>query len=340
MKSFRLLLAALLLPLLLSVGMAQAPAKVFNRGLNKQTAAQKQLRAEKKHWSYKDAPDYPASWSIISPANSMFLNDQDGDCVLAGECVNINAHWYKVTGQPVIISDAEVQAWGQSHDALNGYDLLPMIAAMSVTNSDGLTYSGSVSTMYCDGVGTPVSMNRPDICSACYACQGSLKMGVAGDDLQRIGAGNSNGWYLGSCHSTNIDHNVEMLGYGPASYCFQVLATPLPSGVDPTQFCYLVNTWSTIGVVNAAVVESSGWCNEIDMRTPTSIAISPSPTPTPTPTPTPGPTPTRRAADLLAALVAEYQDGSDSDKAEVLSVLSQGEKAAAKYKAKQHALAP
>ena len=173
MKAFRIFLAALLLPcLLVATAPAQpvkAPTKVFKRGLNKMTPAMKQLRAQSKHWNYKDAPPPPAQWSIISPANSMFLNDEDGDCVLAGECVNINAHWYKVTGQPVIISDAEVQAWGQAHDALNGYDLLPMIAAMSVTNSDGLTYSGSVSTMYCDGVGTPVSMHRLDICSACFS---------------------------------------------------------------------------------------------------------------------------------------------------------------------------
>src|SRR5208337_1910387 len=166
---------------------------------------------------------------------------------------------------------------------------------MAVSRSDGLTYSsGTTGSMFCDGTGEAVNQQSRDaICSACYSCSGSLKMGVAGGDLDRIGAGNTNGWYLGSATSTNIDHNVEMLGYGPASYCFQVLNTPVPKGVDPNQFCYLVNTWSSIGVVNAPVVESSGWCDEIDMRSPTSVQLTWSgPSPSPTPTPQPGPTPT------------------------------------------------
>jgi hypothetical protein len=188
--------------------------------------------------------------------------------------------------------------------------------------------------MYCDGVGSAVNyQDRANVCSACYACQGSLKMGVAGDDLQRVGAGNSNGWYLGSCRSTNIDHNVERLGYGPASYCFQVLGVQVPSGVDPTQFCYLVNTWSTIGVVNAAVVESSGWCDEIDMRSPTSIALNYS-GPAPTPTPNPGPSPTRRGVDLAAAFVDMFQNGTDADRAEVLSFIDRGEASVKKYKSR------
>ena len=229
-----------------------------------------------------------------------------------------------------------MQSWGQSHDALNGYNLLPMIAAMSITNSDGLTYSsGTSTTMYCDGVGSAVNyQNRANVCSACYSSSGSLKMGVAGDDLSRIGAGSVNGWYLGSSQSNNIDHNVEMVGYGTASYCFSALSTPLPSGVDPNQFCYLVNTWSTIGVVNAPVVESSGWCNEIDMRTPTSIAIAAPNVPTPPTPPTPAPTPTRRATEAAATLAAMFAEGDDSDKAEVLSVIQKAEAVAARLQAK------
>ena len=336
MKRLRLhaLLIALLLPFLL---FADANAQQFKRGLNKLTPAQKQARAA---GPWHKAAAYPPTWSIVSPKNSMFLNDRDGDCVLAGECVNINAHWYLMTGQPIIISDAEVQSYGANHGILNGADLLQVVGMMSASNSDGLTYSsGTTTTMYCDGIGTAVNQQSRDaVCSACYSCSGSLKMGVAGDDLSRIGAGNANGWYLGSASSNNIDHNVEMLGYGPASYCFGVLNVPIPAGVDPTQFCYLVNTWSTIGVVNAPVVETSGWCDEIDMRTPTSVAL-PWTGPAPSPTPTPGPTPTRRGADAIAALIKEYQDGDASDKAEVLSVLQQGETVAAKYKTKTHSLA-
>src|SRR5208337_1389147 len=91
---------------------AVAPPAVqqhFQRGLVKLTPAQKQARAQ---GAWHKAGLYPPTWSIISPKNSMFLNDTYGDCVLAGEGVNINAHWYLVTGQPVIISDAEIQSYG------------------------------------------------------------------------------------------------------------------------------------------------------------------------------------------------------------------------------------
>jgi len=291
------------------------------------TKEQKAKRATGKWWK---ATEYPPQWSIVSPANSYFLNNTDGDCVLAGECVNINAHWYYVTGHPVIISDAEIQSYGEQFNLLNGAELLQVIGDMSIANSNGLTYTpsgGTVTTMYCDGVGSAVNyQNRASICSALASCQGSLKMAVASYDLQRV-VGTTNGWYLGSSSSTNIDHNVEMVGYGPASYCFSVLSTPLPAGVDPTEFCYLVDTWSTIGVVNAAVVEASGWCNEIDMRSPTSIAITPSPTPAPNPKP--GPTPTRRLAALQAdvlSIVDQYQTGNDKVKARVLSLLDDVEK--------------
>jgi hypothetical protein len=341
-KQFRSCIAALLLPLVIfATAFAQPPAKVFKRGLNPLTPAQKALRAQGAWW--KATATYPAQWSIISPKNSMFLNDTDGDCVLAGECVNINAHWFLVTGQPVIVPDAEVQTYGSKHGILNGADLLQVVGMMSVTNSDGLTYSsGTANTMYCDGVGSAVNQqDRASICSACYSCSGSLKMGVAGNDLSRINAGNSNGWYLGSCQSTNIDHNVEMLGYGTAAYCFGVLNVPIPAGVDPNQFCYLVNTWSTIGVVNAAVVETSGWCNEIDMRTPTSIALT-SVGPPVNPPPPPPHTPTRRGLAIASALAEMYQTGDDADRAEVESFLSQGKTLANKLAAKhgKPALAP
>lgn len=299
------------------------------RGLRPLSPEQKKLRATGK-WHVTVA-NYPANWSIVSPANSMFLNDTYGDCVLAGEGVNINAHWYFTTGKPVIISDQEIQTYGSNHDILNGADLLQVIGMMSVTNSDGLTYSsGTTNTMYCDGVGSAVNyQNRANLCSAVFSCSGSLKMAVDATPLESI-VGSSNGWYLGSTTASNTDHNVEILGYGTAAYCFQALATPIPAGVDPTSFCYLVNTWSTIGVVAAPVIESSGWCSEVDMRTPTSIALVNQPTPAPQPTPQP--TPTRRATLLLAdlasmvsQLASEYATASPARKAQIDAELGRWE---------------
>jgi len=259
------------------------PATVhFKRGAHKLSPPLRRLRATRK---WHTTQPFPPQWSIVSPKNSLFLNDQFGDCVLAGEAVNINANAFYRTGQPLIIADEEIKRWAVAHDVLNGADLLEVINLLSPSLRDGLNGPPlPTAAMFCDGIGSPVNVqDRANICSACYACKGSLKMGVAADDLELVNAGQRNGWYLPVSHSTNIDHDVELLGYGPASYCFRVLATPLPAGCDPSTFCYLVNTWGTVGVVAGDVVESSGWCDEIDVRNPTSIVMLPVPAPTPVP---------------------------------------------------------
>lgn len=285
-------LSLFLLPFASLVAVDSVPSppavKHFKRGAHKLAPPIRKLRATRK---WHRTGDYPAQWSLVSPKNSVFLNDRYGNCVTAGECVNINANCFFRTGQPCIIPDDEVYRWANAHDVLNGADLMEVINLLSPSLRDGLNYpSQPLPTMFCDGVGSPVNFqDRANICSACFSSKGSLKMGVAADDLELVGAGNANGWFLPVSHSTNIDHDVEMLGYGPAAYCFQVLAAPLPSSCDPTTFCYLVNTWGTVGVVAADVVETSGWCDEIDLRTPASIVMPPVPAPTPVPPSPPTP---------------------------------------------------
>jgi hypothetical protein len=68
---------------------------------------------------------------------------------------------------------------------------------------------------------------------------------------------------------------------------FQQLNVPLPSGVDGTKVCYLLFTWSTIGVVDHTWIMST--VSEAWLRDPSST-LNGQPQPNPGPQPTP-PTP-------------------------------------------------
>jgi hypothetical protein len=215
----------------------------------------------------------------------MFLNDTDGDCVLAEECVNINTFAYNTTGQCALVTDAEIQTFGAAHRILNGADLSQVMGYMQQSVCNGLTIG---TRMYFDGPPTSVDWtNRANLCSAIFASQGSIKISVDAGVLESA-VGSSNGWYLASYRGTSQDHCVGLVGYGTASFCFGLCGVPVPAGVDPNSFCYLLDTWNTVGVVAAAVIESS-WVGEAWLRSPTSIPIPPT---TPVPTPVPGPTPT------------------------------------------------
>jgi hypothetical protein len=85
--------------------------------------------------------------------------------------------------------------------------------------------------------------------------------------------------------------------------------------------------------VNAAVIENSAFCNEIDSRTPTSIALTPSPTPTPNPQPEPPNT--RRALEYGQVLAEAWTNGDDKDKADVRSVFEHAKAVTKKYQAKR-----
>ena len=151
---------------------------------------------------------------------------------------------------------------------------------------------------------------------------------MAANQLQNV-VGSSNGWIgLNFSQDPNIDHCVELNGYGSLAYCCQTLGVPVPDGADPAQLCYILDTWSTQGIVNQASLNNI--CGEAWLRTPTTVI---GPTPSPSPTPTPQPTPTRRAAavfkglsDVFAEATKQYQTGTPAQKAQVLSLLEKLEK--------------
>jgi hypothetical protein len=215
--------------------------------------------------------------------------------------VNLNTFAYNTTKQCQIVSDAELKQWAGSQGFLNGADLTDVMDAMQKARGNPLIASG---TSYYDGPYTSVNwQDRANLTSAIYTSQGSVKISVDAGVLENA-VGDGNGWYLGSYSSTNQDHCVGLTGFGPASFCCAACGVAVPAGVDPNSFCYLLDTWGTVGVVAASVIESP-WVGEAWLRTPTSIPSGdPTPTPTPTPDPVPpSPTPTHRLSRLLNAWV-------------------------------------
>jgi hypothetical protein len=245
----------------------------------------------------------PPSFFIFPLKMSMWLNDQDGDCVTAEEAFNKAC-------AGIFIQDDTVLAWCNANGTLNGADLQPVIQQME---AKGFSQDGNI---YGDGNGLAINYaDAPTLQAAIYQAgtgspAGSIKIGIAADQLPS-GAGNANGWFLPSdSPDTNEDHCVSLCGYGTAQQfvdamnaAFSGLNLTLPSGVDPTMQGYALYTWKTIGfVATQALVNMTG---EAWIRTPNTVTTgsgtptpdtvyttaTPVPTPTPTPTPTPNPVP-------------------------------------------------
>jgi hypothetical protein len=148
--------------------------------------------------------------------------------------------------------------------------------------SDGITSGGNT---YKDGPYQAVDWtNDAVLSSAIYT--GPVKIGVAAGQLENA-VGDSNGWILtGACMDQNIDHAVCLCGFGTAKDLCAMLKVPVPASLNPTTRCYLLFTWSTIGVIDRnsmLAITGEAW-----LRNPTTVGANPPPTP---PTPTPPPTP-------------------------------------------------
>lgn len=219
----------------------------------------------------------PAQVAYVPAKLSMWLNDVDGDCVTAEEAFNKD-----VSG--VFIQDATVQTWATNGGFLNGANLTDVMEAME---KSGFSQGGSI---YGDGGYTSVDYSdEPTLQSAISIAP--VKIGIDADALPQT-AGTMNGWYaLGGNPGqfSNEDHCVSLCGYGPASWLYQQLNVPLPAGVSANEVCYLLFTWSSIGVVDHAWIMST--CAEAWLRNPSSeVNGVPLPNPGPPVPPTP-PTP-------------------------------------------------
>ena len=151
----------------------------FKRGYQKPTTHQL-LQTVPYHLRRKiSASAVPAAFATLCRNLSVFENDTYGDCVTAEECQNIN------TGTNYVVPNADVLAFGQKYDLLNGSDLPTVLKLME---ADGLPSGG---TTYKDGPYAAVNMQSyEEMCAALVEFQASggpptqIKLGVAADQLE------------------------------------------------------------------------------------------------------------------------------------------------------------
>lgn len=217
----------------------------------------------------------PAQVAYVPAKLSYWLNNQYGDCVTAEEAFNKD-----VSG--VFIQDNVVEQWASRGGFLDGAMLTDVMDAMA---KSGFQQDGKV---YGDGPYNSVDYSNEAILQSALAIA-PVKIGIDANALPS-GAGNGNGWHaLGGRPGefNNEDHCVALAGYGPAAWLFQQLGAQLPNGLDGTKVCYLLFTWSSIGVVDHDWIMST--CSEAWIRNPSTL-INGAPQPNPGPQPLP-PTP-------------------------------------------------
>ena len=239
--------------------------------------------------------------TMLPPQLSFWDNSKYGDCVSASSAFSLAA--YSVfCGQPeVFVTQAAVVSWAGQYGYLNGADL-PTVA--STMQQVGMTASNG--TVYKSGPYSSVDFTTDAGLQAALQT-GPVNLGIDADALPS-GAGNNPAWYAFGGNPgqfSNEDHCVRIAGYGPTASLFAALNTVYggnaqpPAGAPAT--AYLLFTWSTIGVVDLAWINSTA--GEAGISSPTIVGMTPGPTPGPAPTPTLTPTGTV-TFQLSAALPA------------------------------------
>ncbi len=222
--------------------------------------------------------EIPAQVAYVPPQLSMWGNNQYGDCVSAEEAFNKAA-----SGS--FIQESVVIKWADAGGFLNGAMLDEVMDAMA---KNGFHQDGKV---YGDGSYKSVDYSNEAILKSALAIA-PVKIGIDAGALPS-GAGSQQGWHAFGGRPgeySNEDHCVALAGYGPASWLFGQLNTAVPTGVDPNKVCYMLFTWSTIGVVDHDWIMST--VGEAWLRDPsTMIDGTPQPNPGPQPLPPPPPVP-------------------------------------------------
>lgn len=209
-----------------------------------------------------ETAEYPAQFGTVLSQYSMWGNDTYGDCVTAEEACNIAVMTYLASGSEVVAPTSTVERWARRHGFLNGAALTDVMSAMAKTP---LVAAASFS----DGPYAAVNWtDRDNLCSA--ISKAPVKIAVAADQLQAA-VGESNGWLLlVGQKDTNTDHCVALHGYGPLSYLAGLCGVPVPLGADPATWCYLLYTWSTVGIISETMLQNI--TAEAWLRQPSSIA--------------------------------------------------------------------
>ena len=170
---------------------------------------------------------------------SMWGNDVYGDCTVAEEA------FAKGATAGVFMPDVTVIQWAKHSDAINGDTLIDVLDKMQV---NGFALNGK---NYDDGAPVSVDWTDADLLTNAIA-QGPIKTGVAAQQLQNaVPDPPVSGWFAnGFQQDQNMDHCVDVCGYGPIAWLLSQLGGTLPSNVDGTQPGYAIFTWNSIGVVD------------------------------------------------------------------------------------------
>lgn len=217
----------------------------------------------------------PAQVAYVPPKLSYWGNNQYGDCVTAEEAFNKD-----VSG--VFVSDSIVEGWASKHGFLNGAMLTDVMDSMA---KSGFSQNSHV---YGDGGYKSVDYSNEAILQSALSVA-PVKIGIDANALPST-AGGTNGWHaLGGSEGqfSNTDHCVALAGYGPSAWLFAQLGVAVPAGIDPAKICYLLFTWSSIGVVDHDWIMST--VSEAWLRNPSTV-VDGSPIPNPGP-PVPPPVP-------------------------------------------------
>lgn len=284
-------------------------------------------RLAKAPWAFRRAPVLPPPPPDCDGTGgvkdwNMYGNDQYGVCVTAEEgnakkCVSL------ATGaDEVNIPTENLVSWASRHGFLNGAyldEVLDKMGVSGIPDANGIEHR--------DGAhGTIDWTDKQEFMQAVQYFK-TIKIAVSANQLLQV-VGNSNGWVLHKAYvDHSADHCVGIYAYGSAEFLAKLCGlTSVPNVLDPKEFCVLLYTWETIGIVTwqaFLAITSEAWVRITDpdrgdaevwdkVAAEHFAAISddlPHPAPTPNPNPTPGPTPrppTRRAIDIINRLAKEY----------------------------------
>jgi len=217
--------------------------------------------------------------------NSTLVTRRNGSVLISGQCVTAEEFQAKneymvMLGLPELaLTESQAIAWARAHGVLNGATLTEVMDGMI---KDGISVGG---TVYKNGPYSTVDWtDYPTVTSAIFT--GPVKIGVAADQLENAHQSSDGWWGVNFHRDQNIDHCVNLCGYGPASFLANYFKTSLPGGVGANDPCVALYTWASTGILRLSdmvAITAEAW-----IRNPTTVGLAP-PTPTPpTPPPIPG----------------------------------------------------
>ena len=223
----------------------------------------------------------PENFITICTAYNIDGNDQYGICVSAEESNHFRA-WSTAMGYPmVVIPTANVISWARRYGYLNGAmlpDVMDELKINGMTDAKGVVYK------------------LKDYFSVDYTSQDAVKTGIFQYKTLNIaidagcldaGFSSTNGWtVIKAVRGSSLNHCVGLHGYGSLAWLCSQFKVAVPSGVDSTQFCVVLYTWGSVGIVSWPALQAMMPDSEAYGREPGAVASVPFPTPNP-----PGPQP-------------------------------------------------